>query len=201
MHDRPRKCDSPVCGVIKISNKHGMQAGRANEIQSRQCALSGSVFTLPANPKKRHRHIFRHGEGWQQMGMCKKVSERSVPETGGIRLRHFRHILIEHFQGTSIGLFDHPQDAQKVLSSVGIGAVECRNLAALESCRKIFHPNMPLRIRSTAATTNIDAAERNHGATDFKLTSQTCGGNSENHATKRIVGSFQILLDEVGGRA
>ena len=200
MHDRPRKCDSPVCGVIKISNKHGMQAGRANEIQSRQCALSGSIFTLPANPEKRHRHIFRHGEGWQQMGMCKKVSERSVPETGGIRLRHFRHILIEHFQGTSIGLFDHPQDAQKVLSSVGIGAVESRDLAAFESCRKIFHPNMPLRIRSTAATTNIDAAERNHGETGFKLTSQTYGGNSENHATQRIGRSFQILLDEVGGR-
>jgi hypothetical protein len=171
MHDRPRKCDSPVCGVIQISNKHGMQAGRANEIQSRQYALSGSVFTLPANPKKRHRYIFGHREGWQQMRMCKKVSKRSVPETGGRRLRHLRHILIEHFQRTTIGLFDHPQDAQKMLSCVGIGAVESRDFAAFEGCRKIFHPNMPLGIRGTAATTNIDAAERNHGVTDFKLTS------------------------------
>lgn len=194
-----------MCGVIKISNKHGMQAGRANEIQSRQRALSGSVFTLPTNPKKRHRHIFRHGEGRQQMGMCKKVSERRVAETGGICLRHFRHILIEHFQRTSIGLFDHPQNTQKVLASVGIGAVECRDLAAFESCRKIFHPNMPLGIRSTAATTNIDAAEGNHRKVKFKLTSQTCGGNSENHSEnhdmQRIGGSFQILLDEVSGRA
>jgi hypothetical protein len=60
---------------------------------------------------------------------------------------------------------------------------------------------MPLRIRSTAATTNIDAAERSHEAADFKLTPEHGGSNSEIHHRQRIGGSFQILLDEVGGRA
>ena len=107
MHDGPRKCDSPMRGIVKIPHKHSMQIGDARKLQRRQGALSGVALILPADPEKRHRNIFSHAEGRQEMGMSEEIAECDVPMSRRIGLGHFQYIVAEDLQGTAIGFFDH----------------------------------------------------------------------------------------------
>ena len=110
MDDRTGECGPPEALHIEVRSiglaDTLLQSGKGENLRDPR---PGFAALIPAKPQERHRDIFRHREGRQQMRVREKKTERPVAKFArGLRLE-IENCSPQHLQVSGIRTLDHAE--------------------------------------------------------------------------------------------